>query len=70
MGDLFAGSAGEPIARHILRSRQGAELPAVLDYDGCRRDLLEASGWHLPPDWAKDGLYKGLCHGTIIVTLS
>ncbi|CAJ1357632.1 unnamed protein product [Effrenium voratum] len=49
--------AKEPEAQ---ASQARAELPAVLDYDGCRRDLLEASGWHLPPDWAKDGLYKGL----------
>ena len=32
-----------------------------MSYERCRRDLLETSGWHLPPDWVRDSsLYTGL----------
>lgn len=32
----------------------------MLNYSDCRRDLLDSSGWFLPPEWGTDGLYKGL----------
>lgn len=32
----------------------------MLNYSDCRRDLLDSSGWFLPPEWGSDGLYKGL----------
>lgn len=35
----------------------------MLNYSDCRRDLLDSSGWFLPPEWGTDGLYKGLILG-------
>lgn len=32
----------------------------MLNYSDCGRDLLDSSGWFLPPEWGTDGLYKGL----------
>lgn len=35
----------------------------MLNYSDCGRDLLDSSGWFLPPEWGTDGLYKGLILG-------
>ncbi|CAE7409591.1 unnamed protein product, partial [Symbiodinium sp. CCMP2456] len=37
-----------------------AVKPGALQYKDCDRQAMEHHGWYLPPEWAGDGLYRGL----------